>query len=245
MTVQDLQDGLRALAAPVTRGVSFDDVAGRVRRGRRRRVAAGATLVVAATAGGLGWTLRPAAPDAHQLATGPERVELSPFVTMQLKHDIGPFDGTGVVLSRFGPLTSIGVQANGWTCIVLRDGRREGNGDPRGIDVDNGCAKPSRTGSEQPEGRVIYPGFGVASLPDGSQRVTVTGSAPAGTTHVTLTASDGRTVDVPVFDAGASFDHRAFFAVDWVSGTTVIRAYDDAGEELACGRTAKVVPCEN
>jgi hypothetical protein len=61
--------------------------------------------------------------------------------------------------------------------------------------------------------------------------------------RVTVTAADGRTVSIPTYDAGESFDHRAFFALPWVSGTSVIRAYDDAGNELACGTTGKGSRC--
>lgn len=240
MTMQDLRDGLGELAAPVTRGVVFDDLARQVSRSRRRRASvAGSALVLALTASGYA-VLRPNAPvPAHLSEAGPITVTVPEMQWRVLSRTIGD-QRQGVRLSTYpvgdDALITVGLRGNGWTCITgyLESG-------VTGMGAGGSCGMGTHATEPGPD-EVIYPGLSMGTA-GGKPYVVLEGAGPRGTTRIVLTASNGQTLDVPVYDAGESWGHKAYFAVPWVTGTTVIKAYDASGTALACGTAAKGSRC--
>jgi hypothetical protein len=242
MTIQDLRDGLDDLAASVTRGIAFEDVACRAQRSHRRRSTALATVAVLAVVGaGVVVQEQRNSPSEAQVAAdgGPVPVLLDDMQALTIKHLIGD-QREGVRLSTYpvgdDALILVGVKGNGYTCTLgyLASGAR-------GLGTGGLCSKPNGSGAADPAD-VIYPGWGGSEVP-GHSYFTINASGPPGTTRFVLTASDGRTLTVPAYDAGPEWGHRSYFAVPWVSGTTVIKAYDAAGNQLACGTTGKGSRC--
>jgi hypothetical protein len=242
MTIQDLRDGLDDLAASVTRGVVFEDVARLAQRSHRRRSTALAAIAVITVVGtGVVVQDHRNSPSKAQVAadSGPVPVLLDEMRVRPIKHLIGD-QRKGVRLSTYpvgdDALILVGVKGNGYTCTLgyLASGAR-------GLGTGGLCSKPNGSGAVDPAD-VIYAGWGVSEVP-GHSYFAINASGPPGTTRFLLTASDGRTLTVPAYDAGPEWGHRSYFAVPWVSGTTVIKAYDDAGNQLACGTTGKGSRC--
>ena len=79
-------------------------------------------------------------------------------------------------------------------------------------------------------------GQGPSGSPGGIKTPPVAyGAAPAGTRTVEFTGPDRDPVRVPARDAGDANGHRAYFAAAWdlTTGSTLIRALDSNGTELA------------
>lgn len=79
-------------------------------------------------------------------------------------------------------------------------------------------------------------GQGPAGSPGGIKTPPVTyGAAPAGTRAVELSGGSRDSVQVPARDAGDAYGHRAYFTAPWdlTTGSTLLRALDGEGRELA------------
>ena len=241
MTIQNLRDGLEELAAPVTRGVVFEDLAQRMGKVRRRRASLGMTIVAALLGVSSLTLLRDTPPAPARLSDqAPITVTLPETQARILARTVGD-QRRGTRLSTYpvgdDALILVGVRGNGWTCVTgyLASGAS-------GMSAGGGCGmgvNPTEPGPAE----VIYPGFSMGTGSDGKPYTVITGAGPSGTTRIHLRASNGQTLDVPVYDSGPDWGHKAYFAVPWVTGTTVIRAIDDMGRELACGTTAKGGRC--
>jgi hypothetical protein len=176
----------------------------------------------------------------------PSEVALSDMDRARLERVMGPIGGDGTQLARFpldngDELLLVGVQANGWTCL-LEQRRLQQQHAPGGM----ACAKPNlpesqgNTGLESAGGSVIYP-----QLSEGPRggNIVYTGAAPADTKQLLVTASNGQSVTMRPYDSGDAYRHLHYFILPWISGTSRFTALDADGKQIACGTTVQPNRC--
>ena len=85
-------------------------------------------------------------------------------------------------------------------------------------------------------GALSISGYGPGGAPGGIKDPPVTyGAAPTGTRTVEFSGSEATRIRVPAYDGGERYDHRAYYMANWdlTTGSTLVRALDRQGRELA------------
>lgn len=198
-----------------------------------------ATEVVALAADGseLGRTRLPDPTPARTSPDDPElgTVELSPEAQVMFSRQLTPLGEVTTVdvlvslqLDEHVTLYTYGHRSDdGWCTLEFV---QDFSGDPDGAAGGGGGCGSGEPPSAPP--LRVSRSYSAGTGEPGEQ--TLSGSAPAGTASIVLSADGLEPMNVPVYDAGARWGNRMYFLAAWPSAVpTAVRALDADGQTLA------------